>query len=94
MASTAVIPFPPLPDNLLQGRHIDGLPPHVTALGLGDGNALPLALRTWDELTREEIGVKLAQSEADIAAGCVYTQEELDSKIRKRFANGGKAPFQ
>ena len=51
-------------------------------------------LKTWDELTREEIGVKLAQSEADIAAGSVCTQEELDSRMRERFANGGKAPSQ
>lgn len=52
------------------------------------------ALKTWDELTHEEIGVKLAQSEADIAAGSVCTQEELDSRMRERFANGGKAPSQ
>nr|WP_325220686.1 type II toxin-antitoxin system RelB/DinJ family antitoxin [uncultured Oscillibacter sp.] len=46
------------------------------------------ALKTWDELTREEINAKLVQSEADIAAGYVCAQEELDSRMKERFANG------
>lgn len=45
-------------------------------------------LKSWDELTREEINEKLSRSEADIASGRVCTQEELDSRMRERFSNG------
>ena len=45
-------------------------------------------LKTWDEMTREEIDAKLAQSEADIAAGRVCSQAELDARMRERFADG------
>lgn len=45
-------------------------------------------LKTWDEMTEEEIHAKLLKSEEDIAAGRVYTQDELDSRMRERFANG------
>ena len=45
-------------------------------------------LKTWDEMTGGEINAKLAQSEADIAAGRVCSQAELDARMRERFANG------
>ncbi|MDE7242572.1 MAG: type II toxin-antitoxin system RelB/DinJ family antitoxin [Oscillospiraceae bacterium] len=46
------------------------------------------ALKSWDELTAEEINVKLSRSGADIAAGRVCTQDELDSRMKGRFAGG------
>ncbi len=45
-------------------------------------------LRTWDELTDEEIDRKLSSSEADISAGRLYTQEEVDARMRERFGRG------
>ena len=45
-------------------------------------------LKTWDEMTVQDIDSKLAKSEADIAAGRVYSQEELDTRMRARFAHG------
>lgn len=45
-------------------------------------------LKSWDELTREEINEKLSRSEADIAADRVCSQKELDSRMRERFSNG------
>lgn len=45
-------------------------------------------LKTWDELTDEELDAKLTRSEDDIAAGRVCSQEALDSRMRERFARG------
>ena len=45
-------------------------------------------LKSWDELTYAEISAKLTKSEADIAAGRVCSQAELNSKIREKFARG------
>lgn len=45
-------------------------------------------LKTWDEMTAEDLHFKLSQSERDIAAGRVCSQDELDSRMRERFANG------
>lgn len=45
-------------------------------------------LKTWDEMTVQDIDTKLAKSEADIAAGRVYSQAELDTRMRARFAHG------
>ncbi len=45
-------------------------------------------LKTWDELTDEELDTKLARSEDDIAAGRVCSQETLDSRMEKRFTRG------
>ena len=45
-------------------------------------------IKSWDELTKEEINAKLSRSEADIAAGRVCTQDELDSRMKERFAGG------
>lgn len=46
------------------------------------------SLKTWDEMTEADISAKLSRSEADIAAGRVYTQEELDARMRERFQHG------
>ncbi len=45
-------------------------------------------LRTWDELTDQEIDRRLSASDADISAGRVYTQEDLDARMRERFSSG------
>lgn len=45
-------------------------------------------LKTWDELTDEEISAKLCRSEEDIVSRRVCSQAELDSRMRERFAPG------
>ncbi|MDY4430612.1 type II toxin-antitoxin system RelB/DinJ family antitoxin [Evtepia sp.] len=45
-------------------------------------------LKTWDELTAEEIHAKLTASEADLSAGRVCSQEELDARIQARLNRG------
>ena len=45
-------------------------------------------LKTWDELTEQEISAKLAKSEEDILNGRVYSQAELDARMKARFAHG------
>lgn len=45
-------------------------------------------LKSWDNLTDQEISVKLSRSEDDIASGRVCSQTELDSRMRERFASG------
>lgn len=46
------------------------------------------SLKTWDELTDQEISAKLARSEADITAGRVCGQDDLDTRMRARFSHG------
>ena len=46
------------------------------------------ALKSWDEMTADDISKKLTRSEADIAAGKVYTQDALDARMKERFQNG------
>lgn len=45
-------------------------------------------MKTWEEMTAEEIDTKLAKSESDIASGRVYSQEDLDTQMRARFSHG------
>ena len=45
-------------------------------------------LKSWEDMTAQEIDAKLAQSEADIAAGRVRTQAELDARMKERFRRG------
>lgn len=45
-------------------------------------------LKAWEDMTAQEVNAKLFQSEADIAAGRVCTQEELDRRVKGRFAYG------
>ena len=37
--------------------------------------------KAWDELTRDEIDAKLRKSAADISAGRMLSQDQLDAKI-------------
>ena len=39
------------------------------------------SLKTWNELTRDEIDAKLRKSVADITAGRTLSQDQLDAKI-------------
>ena len=50
-----------------------------------------IMLKSWDELTYEEISDKLSKSGEDIAIGRVCTQEELDSRMRARFSGRKQA---
>ena len=45
-------------------------------------------LKAWDDMTAQEINTKLLQSEADISAGRVCTQDELDLRMKGRFTHG------
>lgn len=45
-------------------------------------------LKTWEELTAQEIDAKLARSEGDIAEGRLYSQEDLDLRMKERFSHG------
>ncbi len=45
-------------------------------------------LKAWEDMTTEEVNAKLLQSEADITAGRVCSQDELDCRMKGRFAHG------
>ena len=45
-------------------------------------------LKTWDEMTRDENHGKLLRSQEDIQMGRVYSQEDLDTRMRERFSHG------
>ena len=47
-----------------------------------------LATVDWENMTAQEVNAKLLRSEADIAAGRVYSQDELDRRMKGRFAHG------
>lgn len=46
------------------------------------------SLKTWDEMTAQEIDAKLSKSEIDLASGAIYTQNDLDSMMMERFGHG------
>ena len=46
------------------------------------------SLKTWDELTQIEIDTRLRKSLADVSAGNMLSQDQLDAKMRERFARG------
>ena len=46
---------------------------------------LYLELKTWNNLSQAEIDSRLDKSMADLSAGRVISQEQLDAKIRERF---------
>lgn len=46
------------------------------------------AMKTWEELTEEEVGQKLQDSENAIQNGLVYTQEEADRRMARVFRHG------
>lgn len=45
-------------------------------------------LKTWDEMTAQEISAKLAKSEADIREGRVFSQEDVDARMKERLSHG------
>ena len=45
-------------------------------------------LKAWDEMTAQEISAKLAKSEADIREGRVFSQEDVDARMKERLAHG------
>ena len=45
-------------------------------------------LKTWDEMTAQEISAKLTKSEADIREGRVFSQEDVDARMKERLAHG------
>ena len=45
-------------------------------------------LKTWDEMTAQEISAKLTKSEADIREGRVCSQEDVDARMKERLAHG------
>lgn len=46
------------------------------------------SLKTWDELSQEEIGAKMKKSITSHKKGDVLTQEALDKKMKARFHRG------
>ena len=45
-------------------------------------------LKAWDEMTAQEISAKLAKSEADIREGRVFSQEDVDARMKGRLSHG------
>lgn len=45
-------------------------------------------LKAWEDMTPQEINAKLLRSEANIEAGRICTQDELDRRMEGRFAHG------
>ena len=45
-------------------------------------------LKTWDELSQQDIDKKLAASMDEVASGQVYTQAQLDEIMTERFRHG------
>ena len=43
------------------------------------------SLKSWEELSQAEIDARLQRSMADVAAGRVLSQEQLDARMRERF---------
>lgn len=45
-------------------------------------------LRSWDDLTTQEIDAKLRKSEEEISSGAYCSQAALDARIQKKFSHG------
>ena len=45
-------------------------------------------LKTWDEISQQDIDKKLAASMDEAASGQVYTQAQLDEIMTERFRHG------
>lgn len=45
-------------------------------------------LKTWDELSEVEVDKKLLASEADIVAGRVLSQADVDARMKGKFRHG------
>ena len=46
------------------------------------------SLKTWDELSQQEVDKKLAASMEEAASGQVYTQDQMDAIVMERFRHG------
>ena len=46
------------------------------------------SLKTWDELSQQEIDKRLAASMEEAASGQVYTQDQMDAIMTERFGHG------
>ena len=46
------------------------------------------SLKSWDEMTQAEIDARLHKSMADVSAGRFLSQDQLDARMRERFARG------
>lgn len=45
-------------------------------------------LRSWDDLTTQEIDAKLRKSEEEISSGAYCSQAALDARIQEKFSHG------
>lgn len=45
-------------------------------------------LRSWDDLTTQEIDAKLRKSEEEISSGAYCSQAVLDARIQEKFSHG------
>lgn len=45
-------------------------------------------LRSWDDLTTQEIDAKLRKSEEEITSGAYCSQAALDARIQGKFSHG------
>lgn len=45
-------------------------------------------LRSWDDLTTQEIDSKLRKSEEEISSGAYCSQAALDARIQEKFSHG------
>ena len=45
-------------------------------------------LRSWDDLTTQEIDTKLRKSEEEISSGAYCSQAALDARIQEKFSHG------
>lgn len=50
------------------------------------GMSFAPSLKNWDKLTQAEIDARLIKSMADVAAGRVISQEQLDNEMMERFS--------
>ena len=46
------------------------------------------SLKSWDEMTQAEIDARLHKSMADVSASRFLSQDQLDARMRERFARG------
>ena len=45
-------------------------------------------LRSWDDLTTQEIDARLRKSEEEISSGAYCSQAALDARIQEKFSHG------
>lgn len=45
-------------------------------------------LKSWDDLTTQEIDAKLRKSEKEISSGAYCSQAALDARIQEKFSHG------